>query len=117
MNSEPDTTDAAAAGPAGRRRLGKRAKLGIVLVVLSFLIFFAIPAIAFLPLAKGAKWYVGVGVLVFCYGIQYAGLYLAGREVAGPIMAWFWKWLPWRKSSDEDVQLEEEAGPAPGDLE
>ena len=102
MNSEPDTTDAASAEPAGRRRLGKRAKLGVVLVVLSFLIFFAIPAIAFLPLAKGAKWYVGVGVLVFCYGIQYAGLYLAGREVAGPIMAWFWNWLPWTKRMKED---------------
>ncbi len=102
MNSEPDTTDDGSAEPAGRRRLGKRAKLGVVLVVLSFLIFFAIPAIAFLPLAKGAKWYVGVGVLVFCYGIQYAGLYLAGREVAEPIMAWFWKWLPWTKRMKED---------------
>ena len=115
MTSELDKTDGAPAKP--RPRLGKRAKLGIVLVVLSFLIFFTIPAIAFLPLSKGVKWYVGVGVLVFCYGIQYAGLYLAGREVAAPIMAWFWKWLPWRKSRVEDVQLKEEAGPASGDLE
>ena len=102
MKSDLDTTDDGSAEPAGRRPLKKRAKIGIVLVILSFLIFFMIPAIAFLPLAKGAKWYVGVGVLVFCYSIQYAGFYLAGREVAEPIMAWFWKWLPWTKRMKED---------------
>jgi predicted permease len=102
MNSELDTTDDASPEPAGRRRLRKRAKIGIVLIILSFLIWFAIFAVPFLPYSGRVKWIVGVVLVICCYSSWFLGLFLAGREVAAPIMAWFWKWLPWKKSVKED---------------
>ena len=102
MNSELDTADDATAEPAGPRRLRKRAKIGIVLIILSFLIWFAIFVVPFLPLSGRVKWTVGVVLVICCYSSWFLGLFLAGREVAAPIMAWFWKWLPWKKSMKED---------------
>lgn len=102
MNSELDTTEDASPEPAGRRRLRKRAKIGIVLIILSFLIWFAIFAVPFLPLTGRVKWRVGVVLVICCYSSWFLGLFLAGREVAAPIMAWFWKWLPWKKRMKED---------------
>ena len=114
MTRDLDATDGVAAEPAGRRRLGKRAKLGIVLVVLSFLIFFALPAITFLPFSTGTKWYLSGGMVIFCYGMQYAGIFLAGPEVAGPVIAWFRNWLPWKKAAGKDVQVDDEILPPAG---
>tara|TARA_B100000809_G_scaffold208157_1_gene210752 strand:+ start:476 stop:796 length:321 start_codon:yes stop_codon:yes gene_type:complete len=106
MKSDLDTTDDGSAEPAGRRPLRKRAKIGIVLIILSFLIWFAIFVVPFLPYSGRVKWIVGIVLVICCYSCWFLGLFLAGREVAAPIMAWFWKWLPWTKRTKEDDESE-----------
>jgi hypothetical protein len=103
MASDSKMTDVSTSEPGKVRRLGNRARLGIALIILSFVVWIMIFVVPFLPLTRGAKWTVGLVLWLGSYACWFLGLYLAGREVAGPIVNWLWKWVPWRKDVKEDT--------------
>ena len=103
MTSDSDKTGLPPGEQTEKRRLGKRARLGILLIILSFTLWLAILGVPFLPFSSGLKWIVGLLLWFSSYAFWFLGLYMAGREVASPFVNWFWKWLPWRKSAQGDV--------------
>ena len=103
MPSDSDNTDLPSGEQKEKRRLGKRARLGVLLIILSFTVWLAILGVPFLPFSSGLKWIIGLLLWFSSYVFWFLGLYMAGREVAGPFVNWFWKWLPWRKSVQGDI--------------
>ncbi|MDP7205251.1 MAG: hypothetical protein QGH11_06780 [Pirellulaceae bacterium] len=103
MTSDSDTTELSPGEKKGNRSLGKRARLGVLLIFLSIAVWFAILGVPFLHASSGFKWIVGLLLWLSSYAFWFLGLYMAGREVAGPFVNWFWKWLPWRKSPQGEI--------------
>ncbi|MCL4455038.1 MAG: transporter suffix domain-containing protein [Deinococcus sp.] len=87
----PLETDQASADTAthnATKRLGLAAKAGLGLIVLSTLLWVALPAIPFLPLSTSQKASLVVAVLVVAEALFLAGVLLAGKEVAKRYRSW-----------------------------
>ena len=101
MTSDAETVDGETTEKEKPKKLGKRARLGVLLIILSFVIWLPIPFVPFLnipPLDKG----VLIGeLLIGSYIAWFLGLFLAGREVARRIAAWFFRLVPWKRKKQE----------------
>jgi len=103
MTRDSNTTNLSPGEQKENRSLGKRARIGILLIFLSIVVWLSILGVPFLPISSGFKWIVGLLLWLSSYAFWFLGLYMAGREVAGPFVNWFWKWLPWRKSPQGEI--------------
>jgi len=102
MTSDAETVDGETTEKEKPKKLGKRARLGVLLIILSFVIWLPIIAVVpFLKIELKEKGLLAGELLLGSYIAWFLGLFLAGREVARRITAWFFRLVPWKRKKQE----------------
>jgi hypothetical protein len=101
MTNDTETVDGESTEQEEPKKLGKRARLGVLLIILSFVIWLPIPFVPFLTISDKERVVLFVGLLIGSYIAWFLGLFLAGREVARRIVAWFFRLVPWKRKKQE----------------
>jgi hypothetical protein len=102
MTNDVETVDGESTEQEEPKKLGKRARLGVLLIILSFVIWLPIIAVVpFLNIPLKEKGVLAGELLIGSYIAWFLGLFLAGREVARRIAAWFFRLVPWKRKKQE----------------
>ena len=102
MTNDVETVDGESTEQEEPKKLGKRARLGVLLIILSFVIWLPIFAVVpFLDIPLKAKGVLVGELLIGSYIAWFLGLFLAGREVARRIATWFFRLVPWKRKKQE----------------